>query len=435
VTNVILHLLAGLILFGILRRICDLPTAFVCAVIWIVHPLNSEAVDYVAQRMESMAGLLWLFTLYAAIRAWSRKHSTRWQVLAVLACACGIATKELVVTAPLIVVLYDRVFVFESFRVAFKKRGRLYVALAGCWLVFAMLVPQAPFFRADSFYSPGNGFGARVSPWMYLLNQAPMILTYLLLSVLRRPLILDYGAPVAYSMLDVWPAALLVLTLLALTSIALVRLPRIGFWGAWFFITLAPASSLVPVPTEVGAERRMYLPLIAVIVLSVLAVKAMAGWFAGRTARARAVARVAGVVCTAIVVTGLTAATRQRNSEYRSAVSIWQTVIERRPNPRAHVNFAAVLADAGRIDEALAHLRTASADFVDARRILGLQLLLRGDNQEAIEQLSEFARRAPDDPDIEQVRRALAAAYVRVGAPAQAQVQLDIVERRAKRLP
>ena len=297
--------------------------------------------------------------------------------------------------------------------------------------MFAGLVWQTPFFHRDSFYSPGGGFGAHVSPWTYLVNQAPVIATYLRLSIFPRPLVLDYGAPGPLSLVDVWPAALLVLTSLALSIAALARLPRIGFWGAWFFITLAPASSVVPIPTEVGAERRMYLPLIALIVLVVLAARALSRRLAGTSAPATGMARTLGIGCAAAVVVGFTMATWQRNAEYQSAVSIWQTVIDRRPNPRAHANFAAVLGDAGRIDEALAQLRIAAPEFVDARRLLGLELLVRGDNREAIAQLSEFARLAPDDPDILQVRKALAAAYIRVGDPGQAKLQLEAVTTRA----
>jgi tetratricopeptide (TPR) repeat protein len=441
-TNVALHLLAALTLFGVLRRTfaVSIPephaspsadvTAVVCALIWVVHPLNSEAVDYLAQRRESMAGLLWLLTLYAAIRAWSEKHTVRWQVLAVAACACGIATKESVVTAPIIVILYDRVFVCESFRNAFERRRRLYAALASCWFLFAALASYAPFFRRGSFYSPGGGFGAHVSSWTYLINQAPMIAQYLRLAILPRALVLDYGAPSPLTLVDIWPAALLVLTLLALTTGALTRLPRIGFWGAWCFITLAPASSVVPIPTEVGAERRMYLPLVAVIVLLVLASRAALRRLVSISPSTNAVARTVGWACAATVVIGFIIATRQRNAEYQSAVSIWQTVIDRRPNPRAHGNLAAALGDVGRVAEALDHLRTAAPDFVDARRLLGLELLLQGDAREAIAHLSAFVRLAPDDPDILQVRKALAAAYIRVGDPGQAKLQLEAVTMR-----
>ena len=83
---------------------------------------------------------------------------------------------------------------------------------------------------------------------MYLLNQAPILVWYLRLSVWPSGLVLDYGLPLLVTIADVWPSGLLLLALVAVTGIALARAPRLGFWGAWFFITLAPASSVLPNP-------------------------------------------------------------------------------------------------------------------------------------------------------------------------------------------
>ena len=445
VVNLAIHLLAGVTLLGVLRRTLG-STKFVppgkdsrppfynsvlCSLVWVVHPLNTEVVDYLTQRTEALAALFCLMTLYAAIRAWDTERPRPWQALAVAACACGIASKESALTAPLIVALYDRVFVCGSLREALARRGRLYLALAACWLLFAALVWHAPFFHAEAFYSPGGGFGARVSPWTYLLNQAPMIGRYLGLALLPRGLVLDYGAPGPVSLANVWPWGALLLILVTLTFIALGRLPQVGFWGAWFFLTLAPASSIVPIPTEVGAERRMYLPLVAVIVLVVLAAQALLRRLAGSSEQAGRPLQIAAVTCAVLTLIGFTVGTWRRNAEYQSAVSIWQTVVDRRPNPRAHANFAAVLGEAGRTEEALAHLRLAAPEFVDARRLLGLELLVRGEYRDAITYLSDFARAAPDDPDILQVRKALAAAYVRIGDLRGARTELEAVTTRA----
>src|SRR4029453_9554371 len=98
--------------------------------------------------------------------------------------------------------------------------------------------------------------------------------------------------------------------LLAATVVALARVPKLGFWGVWFFITLAPASSVVPIPTEVAAERRMYLPLIAVVVLIVSG------------AERRTVFRGRAVAIGVAVLIALGAATAVRNSEYADGVRI-----------------------------------------------------------------------------------------------------------------
>ena len=85
------------------------------------------------------------------------------------------------------------------------------------------------------------------------------------------PLAFDYyDWPQAHSPLDVWPQALLVSALFALTVLAVIRKWPAGFAGAVFFLVLAPTSSLLPIPTEVAAEHRMYLPLAAVIALTLL---------------------------------------------------------------------------------------------------------------------------------------------------------------------
>ncbi len=181
--------------------------------------------------------------------------------------------KESMVTAPLVVVLFDRVFLFDSFRAALAARWRLYVGLALTWLVLAVQLVGNP--RSGS-----AGFGAGISVWTYLLNQSVMIVRYLRLAVWPSDLVINYGSPVPYSLGDVFPQAAVVLALLVLTIAAFRWNPRAAFLAAVFFITLAPSSSFVPIATEAGAERRMYLPLMALataIVVSLYSVRRIAG--------------------------------------------------------------------------------------------------------------------------------------------------------------
>ena len=231
--------------------------------IWAIHPLNTEVVDYLTQRTESMMALCLLASLYAAIRSLMQRRTVFWQIAAVIACACGMLCKEAMVVAPLLIVLYDRVFFFDSLRSALAARWRLYAGLALTWLVLlAMMVPGP---RSGSV-----GFGAAITPWDYLLNQAVMIARYLCLAVWPRGLVVNYGPPVSYRLADVWWQAAMVIGLVAATLAAFRWRPALGFLGAWVFITLAPTSSFVPIATEVGAERRMYLPLMAVAALLVI---------------------------------------------------------------------------------------------------------------------------------------------------------------------
>jgi protein O-mannosyl-transferase len=259
--NLAFHLLCGLLIFGIVRRTLELPAlkgrfggagmnlGFAVALLWTLHPLNTEAVDYLTQRTELMMALFYLLTLYASIRAlWSKLRARR--AIAVLSCGAGMLCKESMVTAPVAVLMYDRVFVFESFGRALRERWRFYGALCASWIVLTAVMWSGPRVRSA-------GFSVGVDPWTYLLNQTVMITQYLLLAVWPRELVVNYGWPLALTLREVLPQALFATALLALTAVALVRQPKWGFLGAWFFLTLAPTSSIVPIATEVGAERRM----------------------------------------------------------------------------------------------------------------------------------------------------------------------------------
>ena len=272
--NLAVHLACALLVFGVVRRTLQTPAlrarfgdraadlAFVVALLWAIHPLNTEVVDYITQRTESMMGVFYLATMYASLRAVT-DPSWRWLSAAVLCCAAGMACKESMVTAPLMVALYDRSFVFPSVRDAWARRWRLYAGLAAAWIVLALLLWSGP--RAHS-----AGFASGITAWTYLLNQTRMIPHYLRLAIWPRSLVVNYGWPAPVTLADVLPQALFISVLFVATVVALVRRPALGFAGAWFFVTLAPTSSIVPIATEVGAERRMYLPLIAIIALAVV---------------------------------------------------------------------------------------------------------------------------------------------------------------------
>src|SRR5262249_33967100 len=147
---------------------------------------------------------------------------------------------------------------------AFRARWRFYLSLASTWIVLIVLVWTAP--RGLS-----AGFSAHdAAPWTYLLNQCVMIVRYLKLALWPQDRVLFYGWPRPLGVGDIVPQALLILSLIVLTIAGFTRARTFAFFGCWFFLTLAPTSSVLPIATEVGAERRMYLPLVAVIVAAAL---------------------------------------------------------------------------------------------------------------------------------------------------------------------
>ena len=415
VVNIALHVLCGLALFGVARRSQpSVEAAFAVAILWTVHPLNSEAVNYLTQRTESLMALCYLSTLYCAIRAHETQRRGRWEAAAIAACALGMGSKESMVTAPLAVMLYDRLFVFDSVRSALRTRGRLYAGLASTWLLLAALVWSAP-------RNLSAGYTAHdADVWTYLLNQCVMIARYLWLSIWPRDLVVYYGWPRPMSLADVVPQAAVVLSLLALTVVAVRRCPRLGYLGVMFFLTLAPTSSILPIATEVGAERRMYLALIPLAALAVIAYRHIV-----TSSRFRAVAL---VVVSVLLATG----TVLRTGEYQSSLRLAETTFERWPTPAAHSMLGTELAAAGRLSEAERHLREAAPVHPPARYYLGTVLAAQGQSREAIENFTQFIASQP--PELDQVhlaRALLATALTREGRLDEAAAQYrEMVGRR-----
>lgn len=429
--NIAIHVLAALALFGVVRRTLTLPRlaarfggastnlAWACALIWMLHPLQTESVNYLSERTESLMGLFYLLTLYCSVRSLDRPSQTRWPVAAVLSCAVGMACKESMVTAPLAVVLYDRIFVFDSLKAAIRARRGLYAGLAASWLVLAALMSATP--RTSA------GFGSGVSAWVYLLNQVELILRYLWLTIWPRALVLDYGLPQPFVLTDVLPQFLFVVLLGIAALVALVRWPMIGFLAVWFFITLGPTTSIVPIATEVGAERRMYLPLAGLVVLAaVLTVLAVGRAFTARQAGRHAPPYLLGGVATVVCVL-LATGTFLRNREYESRLTIAQTIVDRWPSGRGHYILGVELLRVGRQAEGMAELRASARDYPGARYAIGTELFGQGNIDAAIEELRIFVRALPTHANVVAAHDQLGRAYVIQGRFGEALQEFNYV--------
>jgi hypothetical protein len=446
VVNLAIHVLAAITLFGVVRRTLMLSSvgralsgspreadnarstaAFACALVWMLHPLQTESVNYLTERTESLMGLFYLLTLYCSIRGGIRDPGSgirgirgirKWEVASVLSCAAGMLCKESMVTAPVMVVLYDRVFMFESWRTAFRARRGLYTGLAASWLVLAALLSANP--RTSA------GFETDTSPWIYLLNQFVMIPRYLWLTIWPRELVLDYGLPRPLILQDVLPQAALVVALGVATLFALVRWPLVGFLGAWFFITLAPSSSFVPIATEVGAERRMYLPLVGLMVSMVIAICVAGRKGPPDVRRPGPDFRTRQAILLAIALL-LAVGTFLRNREYASRLSIAETIVERWPSGRGRYILGVELLRVGRRPEAMTELRASAIDYPAARYALGTELFSEGQLNAAVEELLAFLEAHPTHANALPAHDQLGRAYMLLGRPDQALEEFKIV--------
>ncbi|MSO57363.1 MAG: tetratricopeptide repeat protein [Acidobacteria bacterium] len=410
IVNIAIHLACALLLFDIARRTLMSPRlrerygrgapdlAFAIALLWTVHPLNTEGVSYLTQRTESLMALFYLLTLYASIRSQPSRHSAPWQTLAVLACGLGMGSKESMVTAPLIVVFYDRIFAFDSLRDAIKARWRLYGGLALTWIVLAYLILPGP--RSGS-----AGFSTEVRPWTYLLNQAVMVARYLRLALWPSDLVLLYGSPVPLTLGEVLPQGLGIVALLLLTLAALRWMPAAGFLAAAVFIILAPASSIIPIATEVGAERRMYLPLMAILAL-------LAAGLYGLDSIRHRVSRKAALAALAAVSVALGVTTIARNREYESGLSLAQATLRRWPTDVAHASVGVELVLLQRDDEAIPELQLGARTDPRARHNLGVALFNTKRFEEAVRELKILVSEYPMREEVPDARRIIGHASI-----------------------
>jgi len=411
--NLIIHMLAGLTLFGLVRRTLtsrliarrseisnrrfEVPEAtllaLAVAVLWVVHPLQTEAVTYVSQRAESVMALFYLLTLYCFIRSQESGDrsqekrsgfrplaSSLWSLASIFACLLGVLTKETIITAPVMVFLYDRTFVAGSFREAWRLRWRYYLGLAGTWLPLAGLMA--------GLHHREVGFGQGVTWWSYALTSCRSVVLYLKLAIWPNPLVFDYGAEVIHNTAGILPCVLVVVVFLAGLVIALRRWPAIGFAGAWFFVILAPTTSLVPIAQEPTADHRVYLSLAAVIGLVVLGLYT---WIGRRS-----------LIVFAAMAVGLGWLSVRRNEDYRSEVAIWNDTVVKCPgNSRACYNLGNELEKIPhQTSEAISAYEAAlriNHDYAEADNNLGIALAnLPGRLPDAMAHFEEAIRIKPD---------------------------------------
>lgn len=409
--NLVIHLLAGLTLFGIvhhsflqprLRRqfgASALPLALATAVIWVVHPLQTEAVTYIVQRAESIVGLFYLLTLYCAIRGAESPRPSIWYGLSVASCAMGMASKEVMASAPLMVLLYDRTFMSQSLQEASRRRWRLYLGLSATWLLLGYLMVSGGIIYSGNASIAARSNSMSLTWWEYLLTQPSVILHYLKLTVWPRTLCFDYGWSPAKTLTSIVPAVLLIAVLLGATCWAIKKNSALGFLGAWFFLILAPSSSFFPL-RELAYEHRMYLPLAAMAVLAVTVgswfLVSLAGLIGTRESHVRCVA----YALASVIVLTLGCLTARRNEDYRTAIAIWSDTARKEPlNPRAYNNLGTELDRADRIQDAILQFEQAlqlKPDWVLAHNNLGNALLRAGRLQEAISQYEQVLRLQPD---------------------------------------
>jgi tetratricopeptide (TPR) repeat protein len=367
--NIGLHCLTAYILFSVLRLTftnqklklyiegdATLISGSI-SILWAIHPVQTQTVTYISQRTETLMALMFLLTLYCFIRA-KITESKLWLIASIVSCFLGAMCKEVIVTAPLVVYLYDRTFISGSFKKALIQHWIYYSAICLSWPLLGILL--------STMRNQAVGFNMGITPYVYALTECKAVITYIRLSYIPYPLIFDRGPLFIHSLREALPYAIILLVLLSVSTWALIKKPQLGFIFACYFIVLSPTSSIVPVATVPIAENRLYLPLAATLCLGVLTLRHCLKKHYLRT-------------CLIILIFVCTVASFVRNQVYSSAISIWKDTTEKIPkNPRAHNNLGFLLYNTtDRVAEAKKEIEIAlqyDPQYADAYNNLGLIL-------------------------------------------------------------
>lgn len=417
--NIFLHILSTLLLLSIMRRTLRLDffapeirsaadaLALIVALVWALHPLHTESVVYVTQRTELSVSLFYLATLYASLRYWTvatSRERTIWGVVAMLACTLGMTCKEVMATAPVAMLLFERTFLAGSFRAALTRSWRLYLGFVVAWGVLLLINYNGP--RSGS-----AGFNTGVSAYAWWLTQTQILLLYLKLFVWPWPLVIFYEFPYLTSIKSAWPWLVPVAVLVVATLVLVARRTAVGFALAWMFLILSP-TLLVPIKTEMAAERRMYLATAALVAAVVVGGYALVTRFVssrpGTASERLSLAMISGAALLLVVV--YATLDWRRVGTYLDPIELWQDAARYQPqNSTIQTNWGVSLAAVGRTAEAIDHYqealridpdtREARPNLAEAHYDLGLKLLDQGKPAAAIEYFHTALEIMPDFPN------------------------------------
>ncbi|MBI5408913.1 MAG: tetratricopeptide repeat protein [Nitrospirae bacterium] len=353
--NLLVHILNALLVYALIRLMLSAMNTetkspfneyvpLFVSLLFVVHPIQTQAVTYIVQRFTSLATMFYLLSLvlYMKFRS-SGKVFT--YIFAVLSAVLAMKTKEIAFTLPIMIALCEAFF----FKGAFKKRF-LYLAP---FLLTMLIIPLTLIGLKDSGLSESIGSAARLatdmSRWDYLFTQFRVIVTYLRLLILPINQNLDYDYPVHNSFFnwEVLPSFLLLSSIIILGVYLIKRNRLVSFGIFWFFVTLSVESSVIPIQ-DVIFEHRVYLPSIGAIVAAVAASPYLI-----RMRKALAALLVTILLFFSVL-------SYERNNVWRDEARLWEDAVRKSPEKaRAYLGLGNAYMKKGRLAESIDSLSTA----------------------------------------------------------------------------
>ena len=336
--------------------------ALVVSLLFVSHPIQTQAVTYIVQRFTSLATFFYLLAVvyYLKSRLENQDRPIRFLYygVSVFSAFLSMKTKEIAFTLPFMLAMMELMLFRSRINTSIKRL-----------IPFILLVPIIPLSRIEVLGEAEGGFlprgTAEITRWDYLLTQSRVIITYLRLMILPFRQNLDYDYPIYHSLFH-FPVlfSLLFLGLFLTTGIYLINHNRsltfhsrlIGFGILWFFITLSVESSIVLLPDMIF-EHRMYLPSIGLL----LAFSAASFWGFRTIFHKRPgfhPGSFTALIC--MILLFLSALTFMRNGVWKNDERLWKDVVDKSPRKaRPHINLGVAYQNQERFDEAIEQYRIA----------------------------------------------------------------------------
>jgi len=396
-TNIAIHLAIGLLLFFLVRltlarfgppagpRSWTAPAwiAFFAALLWLVQPVNTQAVTYIVQRMTSLAAFFYILSLLLYV--WGR---SRWQDQGkitpaaafaffgcILAGLCAVISKQNAGMLPVMILAYEWFF-FQDLKLSLSKKQVLWIiGVAAVFTAIALLyLGGDPLERILRAYTRRDFTLAE-----RVMTEWRVVIYYITLLFYPHPgrLILDHDYPLSVSMAQpatTLPALFAIICLAGLTVYLARRHRFISFCLVWFLANLVIESSVIGI--EIIYEHRTYLPFIFLVTAGVYLA----------LSRIQAVKTSVAGLCIIALVFSVWA--YQRNTIWESRVDFWADNARKAPNDfRPHNDLGVACYDAGQIDRAIFQYRKALAlepDHTDTLNNLGNALKRKGRANQAM---------------------------------------------------
>jgi len=405
--NVFIHIATTLLLFSLLTRLTGAVwrSAFVAA-LFALHPLHVESVAWVAERKDVLSAFFWMLTLICYAE-YVRQQKFGFYLLAIFVFVLGIMSKPMLVTLPVIMLLFD---VWPLNRYGLQGNSQQEQRPPDFVLLKSMLKEKIPFFvitvasSVVTIYAQGKGGAIKdtslVPLWSRLENASTAYLKYILKMLWPTDLAFYYPFPASIPAWQFIGSLIFLISASVLTVFAVRNRPYLLTGWYWFFLTLVPVIGIIQVGGQGMADRYTYIPLVGLFVIVAWGVPELVSKLPFRQAFLALLATVIVVLSSFL--------TWQQLGHWRDSVSLYRhTVKVTSGSVRIFYNLGFSLAEQGLYDEAIVEYRKALQlypDYTEARTGLGVALMRKGYLGPAIQ---EFVRVLEIDPNFLRARNNL----------------------------